>query len=134
MAGKIVLDHHNIDFEKRVRKISGEFITACDQCGVCSGSCPFTDEMEITPSTMMKMSQLGLHEVMEKNSIWICASCFNCMARCPRGLDLSKVAEALRQISLREAVDSIKIEDIDKEEAGKLPSIALVGAFRKLTG
>ncbi len=134
VAGKIVLSHHNIDFQKQIEKISGEKITSCDQCGVCSGSCPFTDEMEITPSTMMKMSQLGLPEVMEANSIWICASCFNCMARCPRGLDLSKVAEALRQISLRKAVDSIRIENIDKEEAAKLPSIALVGAFRKLTG
>ena len=131
---KIVLTYHNRDFQKEVEKISGEKITACDQCGVCSGSCPFTDDMELTPSTMMKMTQLGLYDVMEYNSFWICASCFNCMARCPRGLDLSKVAEALRQISLRKAVDSIKIENIDKEEAEKLPSIALVGAFRKLTG
>jgi heterodisulfide reductase subunit C len=131
---KIVLTRHNTDFQKEVEKISGEKITSCDQCGVCSGSCPLSDEMEITPSTMMKMSQLGLFEVMETNAMWICASCYSCMARCPRGLDLSKVAEAMRQISLRKAVDSMDLNGIDKKEAARLPSIALVGAFRKLTG
>ncbi len=134
MIKRIVLSSHNNEFSEEVIKISGVPVTACDQCGVCSGSCPFTLEMDITPSNMMRMVQLGIQEVMETNSMWICASCFNCMTRCPRGLDLSKVAEALRQISLRKAIDKIKINEIDEEEVKKLPPIAVVGSFRKLTG
>ena len=134
MAKKIVLTEKNIAFQKEIEKISGEATTVCDQCGVCTGSCPFTDEMQITPSNMMRKAQLGLYDVMETNTIWICASCYNCMARCPRGLDLSKVAEALRQISLRKAIDDIDIKKISKEEMQELPPIALVGSFRKLTG
>ena len=105
MIKRVKITSHNNDFLKEVTKISGEAVTACDQCGVCSGSCPFTLEMDITPSNIMRMVQFGMEEVMEANSMWICASCFNCMTRCPRGLDLSKVAEALRQISLRKAID-----------------------------
>lgn len=134
MARKIVLTRHNVEFRREVEKISGEPIGMCDQCGVCSGSCPFTEEMELTPSNVMRKAQLGLVEVMEANTIWICASCYNCMARCPRGLDLSKVMEALRQISLRRAIDSIDIDNLDEDELRELPPIALVGAFRKLTG
>ncbi len=134
MAKKIVLTRHNREFQREVEKISGEPITMCDQCGVCTGSCPFSEEMELTPSNVMRKVQLGLVEVMDANTIWICASCYNCMARCPRGLDLSKVMEALRQISLRRAIDSIDIDNLDEREVKELPPIALVGAFRKLTG
>ncbi|MEA2097278.1 MAG: heterodisulfide reductase, partial [Candidatus Cloacimonadota bacterium] len=72
--------------------------------------------------------------VMDSKTMWICASCFTCTVRCPRELDVSKVSEALRQVKLRTAIDEISIEDISKEEAKKLPTIAVVGNFRKFTG
>ena len=134
MLKTIMLEDENTQFLKKVESISGEIITVCDQCGVCSGSCPFTDDMDITPSNMMRKVQMGQSDVLETETIWICASCLQCMARCPRGLDLSKVAEALRQINLRTAINHIKVEDINPEEAKRLPVIAYVGAFRKLTG
>lgn len=134
MIKKIIIDSEGNKFLEKIETISGEKITSCDQCGVCTGSCPFTDNMDITPSNVMRKVQLGQKEVLETKTIWICASCLHCMTRCPRGLDLSKVAEALRQISLREAIDNFDIDRIDKEETKKLPPIALVGSFRKLTG
>jgi hypothetical protein len=54
--------------------------------------------------------------------------------RCPRGLDLSKVAEAARQIMLRQGVDHIEIRKIPEQEIARLPTIALVSSFRKMTG
>ena len=134
MIKKTKITSHNADFLKEVIKISDVQVTVCDQCGVCSASCPFTEEMDITPSNIMRMVQFGMEAVMDTNSMWICASCFMCMTRCPRGMDLSKVAEALRQIKLRKAIDQMDIGKIDKEEAEKLPAIAVVGSFRKLTG
>jgi heterodisulfide reductase subunit C len=53
--------------------------------------------------------------------------------RCPRELDLSKVAEALRQTVLRQAQDRININEIPGDEMMELPQIALVAAFRRLT-
>lgn len=92
------------------------------------------DGMDITPAQMMRLVQLGRREVLESKAMWICASCFACTVRCPRGLDLSKVAEALRQIQLRQAIDHIDIKSIPKDEIERLPQIALVSGCRKFTG
>ncbi|MBN2564250.1 MAG: 4Fe-4S dicluster domain-containing protein [Candidatus Eisenbacteria bacterium] len=134
MAGRIVITSEGEAFLERVSKLSGERITLCDQCGTCTASCPMIAEMDATPSQLMRMVQLGQTEVLGTRTMWLCASCFACTVRCPRGLDLSKVAEALRQVTLRRAVDRIDIRAIPKAELAELPPIALVGALRKLTG
>jgi len=131
---KLVISNENEKFLKKISELSGQVITSCDQCGVCSGSCPMTLDMDITPSMMMRKVQLGQQEVLENKTPWICASCFTCTVRCPRGLDLSKVAEALRQVKLRESIDRVNINAIPEEELIQLPQIALVGCFRKCTG
>lgn len=133
MIEKVKLESKNHEFFEKIKEMSGEDITVCDQCGICSGSCPFTDEMDITPSTIMKKVQLGITDVLDAKTIWICASCLECMTRCPRGLDLPKVAESLRQVNLRKAIDKIDVHVVDKEELKHLPPIAFVGSFRKLT-
>ncbi len=134
MAQTVVITSKNEAFLKRIVALSAEAITACDQCGTCSGSCPMISEMDVTPSQLMRMVQLGQSEALDTKTMWMCASCFACTVRCPRGLDLSKVAEALRQVTLRRAVDHIDIRNIPDDELAQLPQIALVSAFRKLTG
>ena len=134
MAETIVITEKSEAFLKKIVALSAEAITACDQCGTCSGSCPMVSEMDVTPSQLMRMVQLGQGEVLDTKTMWVCASCFACTVRCPRGLDVSKVAEALRQVTLRRAADHIDIRNIPKDELAELPQIALVSAFRKLTG
>ncbi|MCK4321668.1 4Fe-4S dicluster domain-containing protein [candidate division WOR-3 bacterium] len=134
MIEKLVISDKNVEFLKKIEELSGEIITQCDQCGICSGSCPMVFEMDITPSQLMRMVQLGQEEVMESKAMWLCASCFTCTVRCPRGLDLSKVAEALRQLELRKAIDHIDIKKLPKDEIERLPQIALVSGMRKFTG
>ena len=134
MAQTIVITAKNEAFLKKIVALSAEAITACDQCGTCSGSCPMISEMDVTPSQLMRMVQLGQSEVLDTKTMWVCASCFACTVRCPRGLDVSKVAEALRQVTLRRSVDHLDIRNIPNDELAELPQIALVSAFRKLTG
>jgi heterodisulfide reductase subunit C len=134
MADKLVITSENEAFLARITELSGETVTLCDQCGTCSGSCPMVGEMDLTPSELMRMVQLGQREALDSKTMWLCASCFACTVRCPRGLDLSKVAEALRQVTLRKAIDRIDIRAIPAEDLAELPQIALVGAMRKLTG
>ncbi len=134
MAEKIVITPESEAFLRRVSAISGEKITMCDQRGTCTGSCPMINEMDVVPSQIMRMVQLGQTEVLGTKTMWLCASCFACTVRCPRGLDLSKVAEALRQVTLRRAADRLDITGMSAEELAELPQIALVGALRKLTG
>ena len=134
MAKKIKLNDKNTEFYEKIVELSGEQVALCDQCGTCSGGCPFVEEMDINPSQIMRLVMLGQKSVMDSKTMWICASCFTCTVRCPRELDVSKVSEALRQTKLRTAIDEISIADISKEEAKKLPTIAVVGNFRKFTG
>ncbi|MFO7949199.1 MAG: 4Fe-4S dicluster domain-containing protein [Candidatus Fermentibacteraceae bacterium] len=131
---RLIVTDEAVELTARVSELSGESVTRCDQCGTCSASCPMVAEMDITPSQMMRMVQLGLPEVMETRAMWLCASCYACTVRCPRGLDLSRVAEALRQITLRQAIDYIRIEEIPPEELERLPQVALISAMRKFTG
>ena len=134
MAKKIKLNDRNTEFYEKIVELSGEQVALCDQCGTCSGGCPFVEEMDINPSQIMRLVMLGQKSVMDSKTMWICASCFTCTVRCPRELDVSKVSEALRQTKLRTAIDEISIAGISKEEAKKLPTIAVVGNFRKFTG
>ncbi len=134
MTSRLVISSENEEFLARVNELSGQVITLCDQCGICSASCPMIDEMDVTPSQMMRMVQLGQSEVLKTKAMWLCASCFTCTVRCPRGLDLSRVAEALRQTTLRQASDHININAIPRDELAALPQIALVAGMRKFTG
>ncbi len=135
MSKMIDLSKEADEFLKKIEELSGEKITSCIQCGICSGSCPMINEMDLTPAQIMLMTLLGQkEELLKSKSIWICASCYTCTVRCPRELDLSKVAEALRQVKLRLSIDRIDINKMDKADLEELPPIALVSAFRKFTG
>lgn len=134
LAGRTLrISERDRRFSDRVKDLSGEDIDSCYQCGICSGSCPMGSEMDILPSTMIRLVQLGQIVVLESETIWLCSSCLTCSVRCPRGIDIAKVAEALRQIKLRKDVDYVHINKIPKEERERLPQIALVSNFRKFT-
>lgn len=122
------------DFVGKVTEISKENILLCYQCGMCSAGCPMSFAMDLPPHQIMRLAQLGLEEdIADSKTIWICASCFTCAVRCPRGINLCKVMEALRLITLRKNVDYIKPNRIPAEALAELPPIALIGAFRKLS-
>jgi len=134
MTDTLVITAANEQFLAAIAELSGVTVTRCEQCGICSSACPLVSGMDITPAEMMRTVQLGQESVLDTKTIWVCASCFTCTVRCPRGLDPSKVAEALRQIRLRKAINRIDIMHIPADEMARLPQIALVSAFRKLTG
>ena len=66
-------------------------------------------------------------------SPWICSSCLGCSARCPKGVKIAEIMEALRIIELRKRND---FWDIVKQRSDleNLPPIAVIANFRKLTG
>ena len=83
----------------------------------------------------MALLQLGQKEKLEEiNTPWVCASCYTCEVRCPRGLDIPRIMEAMRQIILRQSQNQIEPSNLQPEEIIDLPQIAMVSGFRKLTG
>ena len=119
---------------KKINELSGENVNVCMQCATCTGMCPMTEEMELSPRQVMHMAQFGMAEKLaEINTYWRCASCHACTVKCPRGIDIAKVMEALRQQTLRKSEDQVTLSDIPKEDIKEMPQIALVAGFRKLT-
>ena len=122
------------DFVKKVAEISGQDLLACNQCGKCSAGCPMCFAMDLLPNQIIRLAQLGLEDdIAAANTVWLCASCFTCTARCPRGVDLGRVMEAIRLVTLRKNVDYVGASSIPVETTGELPQIALVSGFRKHT-
>jgi heterodisulfide reductase subunit C2 len=123
------------EFARSVREISGENIHLCYQCGLCSGNCPAASKMDMSPRRVIELARLGLHEELsESETVWVCASCLACGVNCPRGFDLSRVMEAIRQLTLRKNLDRVRPEDVSEQERCDLPQIAMVSGFRKFTG
>ncbi|MBS3741131.1 MAG: 4Fe-4S dicluster domain-containing protein [Candidatus Cloacimonetes bacterium] len=120
---------------KRIEEISAQDIFQCYQCGNCSSGCPVIDYMDISPNQVMRLAQLGEAEmILNSETIWICATCLQCSSRCPKGIDVAKVMEAVRSINLRNRDGIVKPDREDIEDIDELPPIALVSVFRKKTG
>lgn len=123
------------DFIVKVEEISGQNVYSCYQCGKCSAGCAFSHKMDKSVNQFIHLIQLGQKKrVLDANTHWICASCFTCTVRCPREIDVAALMEAIREISLRENPEKVRIADLPKESLEKLPNIALVSNFRKKTG
>ncbi len=123
------------DFIEQIESISGQNVYSCYQCGKCSAGCAFSHKMSKTVNQLIHYIQMGQKEkVIEANTHWICASCYTCSVRCPREIDVAALMEAVREYILREEPEKIKISEIPKETLDKLPNIALVANFRKMTG
>ena len=134
MVAKISIESLKSEIKQKLDEISEVDLNSCFQCGRCSGGCPAADFMDILPNKIVRLAQLGfIDEILEANTIWICVSCITCTLRCPRGVDIAKIMEALRQIVLRKNINHVNINKIDKKLLRKLPQIALVGNCRKFT-
>ncbi|MFO8109160.1 MAG: 4Fe-4S dicluster domain-containing protein [Thermoplasmata archaeon] len=121
------------EFLDKVEELSGQSVTSCIRCGTCSAGCPFVEEMDELPERVFERIILGDKEgVLERNTMWICAACFQCSVRCPRDIDIAKIMEAVRQITLRKNIDKVDLDHV--ENMAELPQLAVVGCFRKETG
>jgi len=119
---------------KKVMEISGQNFQQCFQCGTCTGSCPMADHINVYPRRIMALLQLGHRKALEEaNTPWVCASCHTCMVRCPRGIDITKVMEALRLVKLRQNIDHIEPKKLEPDQVADMPQIAMVSGFRKMT-
>ena len=118
----------------KINKLSGENVKLCMQCGTCTAACPMAEEMDFPPRKVMHLSQFGMLDRMNDiNTYWKCASCHSCSVRCPRGIDIAKVMEALRQLVLRTSKNYIEPSEMPAEQIKELPAIVMVAGFRKLT-
>jgi len=133
---KIILSRQIINdpFVAKVEELSGQNLLACYQCGKCSAGCPNVCEMDILPNQIIRYAQLGLKdELLGSKSIWVCASCMTCDVRCPKGINVAEVLEAIRLILLRQRKDHLDVQNLSDAEKTEVPPIALISSMRKFT-
>jgi heterodisulfide reductase subunit C len=121
----IASDKFRQKFTKEIEKICGERVSLCYQCGKCSAGCPVAYAMDYLPNQITRLAQLGMVDtVMKSSTIWICASCQTCSIRCPRGIDLAKIMDALRILAKRKGI-------VPKEQIAPLFDGIFLGSIEK---
>ena len=80
----------------------GDMVAMCMQCGVCAGSCPLGTDWEHTPQKIFNMIRANKREeVLTSDSMFMCTSCYNCIARCPRELPITHIMHGLATYAKR---------------------------------
>lgn len=84
-------------------------VSACMQCGTCSGSCPNAFAMDYTPRQLWRLVQLGQEaEVFESRTFFLCSACYYCTVRCPRGIPLTETMDEMKRIASAKGVGMYK--------------------------
>ena len=90
-------------FWEQIKSIPrGDKIQECIQCGTCTGSCPVSYMMDITPRETVALFRAGhLEDILHSRTIWICASCYSCRVRCPSGILVTDLMYALKRLAMK---------------------------------
>ncbi|MDD2498508.1 MAG: 4Fe-4S dicluster domain-containing protein [Desulfitobacteriaceae bacterium] len=125
-----------------IEKKSGVELTDCYQCGKCSAGCPVAFAMDKTPRQIIRLLQLGLlEEALASRTIWLCATCQTCVARCPKEVDLPSLMEVVRQTAKKRGFVAEKdinlFNDIFLQNVktfGKSPEVILSALYNLRSG
>lgn len=129
-------------FRTQILSLSGEDASKCIQCGKCTAGCPVSLEMDIQPNQVLRLIQINDPEpLLRCQTIWICASCQTCSVRCPEQIDIAKIMDSLRKLSLESQVspgeerivkfDNLFLNSIQKR--GRVHELELVMRYNLTT-
>jgi quinone-modifying oxidoreductase, subunit QmoC len=91
------------DWARQVSERPGcEGVFSCLQCGACSGTCPLSIYMDFSPRRIIALVREGFREdALRSKTIWLCASCYSCVAHCPQQIHLTDVMYGLKREAIR---------------------------------
>ncbi len=93
-----------VGFGESVARLPGcEGLPSCIQCGTCSGTCPMSIYMDLSPRQVIGLVRADFKkEALSCNTIWLCSSCYACTVQCPREIGITEIMYALKQRAIRE--------------------------------
>jgi len=93
---------------REIYERSGENVYLCFQCQKCSSGCPLNFAMDYTPAQILEAVRLDQESlVLGSKTAWLCASCETCTTRCPQELDLAKVMDTIKMVSLEKGTSAL---------------------------
>ena len=114
MERKIRLQREaDTEWARRVSERPGcEGIFSCLQCGTCSGTCPLSIYMDLTPRRIIALVREGFRkEALSCQTIWLCASCYSCAVHCPRQIHITDVMYSLKREAIQEKLYPARLPD-----------------------
>ncbi len=83
-----------IDTEALVEQFG---LTACIQCGKCTGGCPVSPKSALNPRALVYQMLRGEgFELVSREELWDCTTCSTCGLRCPKGVKAVDLIIGLR--------------------------------------
>lgn len=84
---------------------NSEKIKSCIQCGTCTGSCPVSYAMDISPRELIALFRAGdIETILHSKTIWVCASCYACQTRCPTLIKVTDIIYALKRLAMEKKI------------------------------
>ncbi|MFA6873342.1 MAG: 4Fe-4S dicluster domain-containing protein [Bacteroidaceae bacterium] len=115
---------------------TGVDIKRCYQCGKCTAGCVLAEEMDLPPNYIMRLLQTdtshNFEKVLSSKAIWLCLNCENCVGRCPMEIDIPKVMDYMRELSLQQNKQHPAAKSIIAFHKSFLDSIKYTGHLYEL--
>ncbi len=104
--GFALVDHPLDDLAAEVlAEPGGERLRTCLSCGTCTAACPIQWwNPAYNPRRILRQVALGRREVLQHPTIWFCSACDQCYRRCPQGVRLSELMQAIRNVAQRAGI------------------------------
>jgi heterodisulfide reductase subunit C len=126
---------------------TGVDVRECYQCGKCTAGCPMARFMDLAPSQVMRLTQIGdaqaVDTLLASSALWSCVGCLTCTQRCPKDLDPAAVMDALREIAYEEGrvpAEQRKVLRFHQafletvKHAGRMSEVPLTALYKTLSG
>ncbi|MBE0478205.1 4Fe-4S dicluster domain-containing protein [Candidatus Aerophobetes bacterium] len=106
-----VIEFDELDQELKYKVAAeegGENISRCFACGSCTAMCPERERDErYNPRKFIRMIILGMKkEVFQSDFLWLCSTHYRCAQRCPQGVNIKEIMNAIKNIATGEGYTS----------------------------
>ncbi|MGE5842732.1 MAG: (Fe-S)-binding protein [Deltaproteobacteria bacterium] len=94
-----------------IKEAGGDADKFCYQCGKCDTACPWNRVRKFLLRRIVNQAKFGVVP-FESEDLWLCATCNNCVQRCPRGVEIIDVMRAMRRLLVPDGVVPASIANL----------------------
>ena len=92
-------------FAEAIKQAGGKTLDLCYQCGTCTASCPSGRKTSFRTRQIIRKAQLGLKdEVLKSDELWMCTTCYACVERCPRDVEIVDIILLMRNMAVHQGI------------------------------